>query len=134
MKYPFTAGNFFIRWVLCLFIVFATYNPSRFSYWHWLVETEGLLPYKMFTSFVVVIAYSVVFMVSRKAFDLLGLLLVVGLAISAVWIVFDLGLFSPYTEGVVVVICQVALATVMAIGLSYSHLRSQLSGQVTASS
>lgn len=133
-KAPFHVGNFVIRFVLCLFIVFATYNPSGLSWWHWVKDTEGMWPYKTFSGILVVIAYSVILMVSRKAFDLLGLLLVSGLAASAVWIVFDLELFSPYTDAVVTVIYEVAIATVMAMGLSYSHIRSQLSGQVTASS
>lgn len=132
-KPPFVIGKFLIRFVMCLFIVFATYNPSGVSWWHWVKDTEGMWPYKTFTIILVVIAYSVILMVARKAFDLLGLILVSGLAASAVWIIFDLELFAPYTDAAVRVIYEVAAAWVMAMGLSYSHIRSQLSGQVTTS-
>ena len=33
----FTASSIVVRWLLCTFIVFATYNVTGYSYYHWLV-------------------------------------------------------------------------------------------------
>ena len=31
----FNASSFLVRWVLAMFLVFATYNASGYSYYHW---------------------------------------------------------------------------------------------------
>jgi hypothetical protein len=36
----FTWASFFIRWLAITALVFATYNPSGYSYLHWLTEWQ----------------------------------------------------------------------------------------------
>lgn len=37
----FDLSSFIIRWIICLFLVFATYNPSGYSFFHWIGEADG---------------------------------------------------------------------------------------------
>ncbi|MGY8695158.1 MAG: DUF6524 family protein, partial [Verrucomicrobiia bacterium] len=40
-SYKFDISSFIIRWIVCLFLVFAAYNPSGYSYFHWVGEVDG---------------------------------------------------------------------------------------------
>ena len=56
-----------------------------------------------------------------------GISLITLLSAAALWVLADLGLFSAFDPTMIVMI---AVATVLAIGVSWSHIRQRLSGQV----
>ncbi|CAK0779106.1 conserved membrane hypothetical protein [Gammaproteobacteria bacterium] len=50
-------GQFLFRWLVSLFLLFLTYNPSRYSYYHWVVDGYGDPLQKLVVGITLIIAY-----------------------------------------------------------------------------
>ena len=59
----------------------------------------------------------------------LGIILEIALFGSLVWLFVDLGWLSLSTEGNIAWVVLVALSLILAVGMSWSHIRRRLSGQ-----
>jgi hypothetical protein len=130
-------GFVLVRFLLSLAFVFATYNPSGYSLFHWITDVgAGVLSLKAVVGLALVMVYYAIFRVVFAAFRRSGLI-VAGLA--AVLFVSELAsivvprrsqpfwhfniLLSQY-----IILCAVAI--VVALGVSWSHLIEQLTGQL----
>jgi uncharacterized membrane protein YdbT with pleckstrin-like domain len=130
-------GFFFFRFLLSLLLVFSTYNPTGYSFYHWATDPgEGLLSVKATVALALAMLYYAIFRVVFAAFRRSGLI-VAGLAA----VLFVGGLVSvvvPWRSqphwhfnilvGQYVILCVVAI--VVSFGVSWSHLIEQLTGQL----
>jgi uncharacterized protein DUF6524 len=130
-------GFFVVRFLLSLALVFSTYNPTGYSFYHWVTDFGGgLFSVKVAVAFALAMIYYAIFRVVFAAFRRSGLivaglaavLFVVGLASVVVprrsqpfW-QFNI-LFAQY-----VILCVVAI--VLSFGVSWSRLIEQLTGQL----
>ena len=131
MLETFTFFGLVSRWLLAMFLVLATYNPSGFSYFHWIVDgSDGHWLLKIFLGFVLGIAYGTFIFASLRSLGLIGMLVWGALFTSITWLLIDLGLFVPLSVGTVVTLALVILANVLGIGVSWSYIRGRLSGQL----
>lgn len=131
-QYEFTFSGFLARWLASLFIVFATYNPSGYSYYHW-VMTDGddALSLKVAAGLALATGYLVAARISRSAVGTSGF--VTGLVAV---ILFSYGVASMVSSGgslgtALHYVYLTALATTIAIGISWSHMKHRLTGQRT---
>src|SRR5260221_12356731 len=70
---PFGLAGFVARWLAALFLVFATYNPSGYSYCDWVADFGGgHWVLSAFVTIVLVIAYSTFFLATLRSLVLLG--------------------------------------------------------------
>jgi hypothetical protein len=130
-------GFFLVRFLCSLALVFSTYNPTGYSFYHWITDVgAGLLSLKAIVALTLVMIYYAIFRVVFAAFRRSGLI-VAGLA--AVLFVSELvSLFVPRRSqpfwhfnivlSQYVVLCAVAI--VLSLGVSWSHLIEQLTGQL----
>jgi uncharacterized membrane protein len=65
-----------------------------------------------------------------EALGLLGISLAIGFLFAVVWWLIDAQLLDPGEPRVIAWIVLVIIATVMAIGMSWSFVRRKISGQV----
>ena len=65
-----------------------------------------------------------------RSIKIWGIILVVALIAALVWLIVDLGVLDLANTGTVSWVILIALATLMAIGISWSHIRRRLTGQV----
>ena len=131
MLETFTFLGFVSRWLLAMFLVLATYNPSGFSYLHWIVDgSDGNWLVKIFLGFVLGIAYATFIFASLRSLGLIGMLVWGALFTSITWLLVDLGLFVPLSAGTVVTLALLIIACTMSIGVSWSYIRGRLSGQL----
>ena len=134
---PLPLAFFFARFLFSLALVLATYNPSGYSYYHWMIDLGAGLPsLKVIVALILVMIYYVIFRVVFAAFRRSGLI-VGGLAAL---------LFTIELAGVVVArrsqhswhfyfllsqyITLCAVAIVLSLGVSWSHLIERLTGQL----
>lgn len=116
------------RVLFSLFVVFAVYNPSGRSYWHWLWDGAwGFWP-KLTVGLMLALAHAAIWM------TLLGLLrwrgvLLVALTATSAWVSVSqlIGLGSAGWDGVVVVPLGI-LSMVYAAGLSWSAIHHRIAG------
>lgn len=125
-----------IRFVIALVLVFFTYNPHGTSYFHWLTtyfspakESIVSLPVLAFVGVVLLIIWTIYIRATMRSLGMFGLLLASAFFGALLWVVIDLKWISLSNKVVVLDIILVIIAGVLAIGISWSHIRRRISGQ-----
>jgi hypothetical protein len=122
--------RFVTRWLATMFLVLATYNPSGYSYYHWVSELDiGNWILKLLVALVLGILYATFGLATRRSLGRLGIAAWLLFFAVATWMLVDLGLIRIAGSGTVATIVLVDLANLLAIGLSWSYVRARLSGQ-----
>jgi hypothetical protein len=130
-KAEFSAGDFLTRWLVALALVMVTFNPTPWSYANWLLADRpgDNLPLKALAGVVLLIIYVIFLRSTWRAIGPLGLFL------SALFfgvlrrVLIDYGWLDPHRANLMTWIILVVVATVLANGMSWSHIRRQMSGQ-----
>jgi Family of unknown function (DUF6524) len=130
-------GFFFVRFLLSLGFVFGTYNPTGYSFYHWITDFgAGPLSLKAIVTITLAMIYYAIIRVVVAALRRSGL--VVG-GLAAVLFAIEVAtvivprrshptwhfyfLLSQY-------VALFAIAIVISFGISWSHLIEQLTGQL----
>ena len=128
----FTPLSFLIRFCGALLLVLLTYNPSGYSYFHWVREaigTGGVGPLHFIGGVVILIGWVIYLYASFQALNMLGIVLLVALLAGVVWLLVDMGILRAGSVSQTTWIVLVCVAAVMAIGISWSHIWRRLTGQ-----
>ncbi len=119
-----------IRFLAALILVFATWNPTGWSFVHWLM---GALPnvtaLLVFAGVVLVIGWFLFLHATLESLGLLGIILALAFFGTLTWLVFDLGWLSTGQE-VLSYVVLVVIAAILAVGMAWSHIWRRLSGRV----
>lgn len=121
------------RFVAALALVLLTYNPTRFSFIAWLRKhlAEGTTgPEHWFVLVVLLIGWAVFFRATWRSLGPFGVLLTAGFFGTLVWLLVDRGVVAPVGAQQFVWTAEISLAALLATGLSWSHVRRRITGQV----
>ena len=131
MAAQFTPASFFVRLVLAIVLVFSTYNPSGYSWMHWFMNAVSKTdPFLILAGIALLIGWTIFLNATLKSLDALGVILGAAFlgAILWVFIYYDiLSLDNPSAVGWAVL---TMIAILLAIGISWSHIRRRLTGQL----
>ena len=130
-KQGFGLDSFFIRFVFALIVVFSSYNPEGMSYYHWV--TEALSEFsiiKAFVGVVLLIGWIILIRATLGSLGTIGILLAGAFFGLAIWLIIDVFGLSTDSARVISYIIEVMIASVLSIGVSWSHVRRRISGQV----
>lgn len=122
--------NFLLRWLVSLFLVLATYNPSGRSFYHWALSDDAP------STIVAVIAISLfacflfLFRSSWRSIKPFGMFLLAALLGLFNLMLVDLGIVKVTGNWVVTVMVLLSLSTLLAVGVSFSAIRARLAGQI----
>ena len=123
-------AGFLLRLVAALVLVFATFNPTGHSYAHWVQGGwESPTPPMALAGLVLLTGWVVFGRSTLRAIGMLGTLLAAAFVAVVVWLVASWGWLDPGNSTAITWIVLVALSVILAIGLSWSHLRRRLTGQ-----
>lgn len=125
----FTWERFAIRWGLALALVFATYNPFGYSYYHWAVAEGGSLPLKLLAGVSILIAFVIFVRATLRSIGPVGIGLAAAFFMAIIWLLVDSDLLSLAQSKVLTTIVLFVIASILAIGVSWSHIRRRISGQ-----
>ena len=126
----FNAGSFLLRWGLALILVMGTFNPTQYSYLRWVIDQpEQGLPYKALAGVAILILYVIYLRATFRSIGVVGLGLATAFLAALVWVLVHLGLINVQESNVLTWVILVVLATVLAIGVSWSHVRRRITGQ-----
>ncbi len=123
--------SFIIRFIFATIVVFASYNPESASYFHWIKEEfPTFTVYKGFVGVILVICWIILIRATIGSLGAIGIILATAFFGLLIWLIFDV--FNLPTDNVRVVtyIIQVMIVCVLSIGVSWSHIRRRLTGQV----
>jgi len=128
--FVFSPLSFLVRWVLCVFVVFATYNTSGYSYYHWLTSIgDEDVALRVLVGIVLLITYAVFLMSMWRSMGPFGIAAAVLWLTALIWIIVDWGLLNLDSSHAVATTTEFVLATLLAFGVSTSHAKVRLIGQ-----
>jgi hypothetical protein len=127
----FGLNHFFVRFVCALIVVFATYNPEGLSYYHWAVERlSEFSVLKAFIGVILLVGWIILIRATLGSLGTIGILLSIAFFGLAIWLIIDVLGLSADNARVIGYIIELMLAGVLSIGVSWSHVRRRISGQV----
>jgi hypothetical protein len=129
----FSWSNFVIRLCVALVLVFSSYNPAGLSYYHWaLTSLSDITPVKAFAGLVLLIGWVVYIRATLRSLGTIGITLAIAFFGTLFWMIIDWGIVSADNISAVTYITQTILCLIMATGMSWSHIRRRMSGQIDA--
>lgn len=122
--------GFVWRFAAALALVLATYNPTPWNFLRWALDDwAGNLPVLVLCGLVLLIGYIIYFRATLRSIGPFGIVLVAALIGALLWVLADFGWLNVEDQTVMEWIGLVALALILAIGLSWSLVRRHLTGQ-----
>lgn len=127
----FDAGSFIVRWFVALALVFATFNPTPYSFYNWVRTSEGEnLAFIALAGVVLLILYVIFLRATWRSIGPIGIALAGAFFGAIIWVLIEIGWVDLADGTVMTWIVLFVVATVMAIGISWSHVRRQVTGQL----
>jgi hypothetical protein len=122
--------GFLLCWLFAFVLLAATYNPTQWNYVRWtMTNYEDRLSIAVLAGLILLIGYIIYLRATLRSIGLFGMLLVLAVAGTLIWVLFDQGLINLSDPTVNTWIGIAVLSVVLAIGLSSSIVRRTLSGQ-----
>ena len=128
-------GGVLVRVLAVLFLVSASYNPSGYSYYHWVMRSgSDFWVAKLFLLFVLVTGYIICVNATIRSLGLLlGVPLLLVLA-TLIWLASDRGWLDLSDWLQRTLAFELALVLILGTGVSFSLIRYRLSGQMDSRS
>ena len=130
----FNWSSFLIRFVVAIILVFSTYNPSGNSWVHWVIEAVQNKAYAnpllWLSAVILIIGWAIYLRATARSLGLWGLLLVAALFAALLWMMIYYGWLSLENTSVMGYVALTLLSLLLAIGISWSHLRRRITGQI----
>lgn len=126
-------GNFGTRFLFALILVAATYNPEGYSYIHWaLRDISEFTAFKALAGVILLVGWVIYGRATLRSLGPFGLALAIASFGCLAWVLIDLNWIDTGSLRAVSYLSMFIVSAVMAIGISWSHVRRRLSGQVDA--
>lgn len=127
-------GGVALRVLLAAILVFATFNPEGYSYYHWaiapLVRGDVAFDPLKFLAGVVLLAGWVVFLqATRRSIGPLGALLVAAITGGVIWFLIERRLMTASSGRGMAHVILIVLSIILGVGMSWSHFSRRISGQ-----
>lgn len=114
-----------------MLLVFASYNPSQYSWYHWLIHaTDRFDPVLLFTGVVLLIGWAIYLRATARSLGIVGIILALAFVGSLIWMMVDFGMLSVSNPTVIQYLILFVLSLVLATGMSWSHIRRRMTGQL----
>lgn len=136
MAARFSGQNLLLRLFVALVLVFATYNPEGYSYYHWVIvklpETglPGFDVLKAFVGMVLLIGWVIFLRATLHSLGAIGTLLAVAFFGTLLWLGTDRGIIPSDSQRAISYIVLLIISGVLAAGVSWSHIRRRITGQL----
>lgn len=127
-RYHFTFTSFLLRYLIALVLVYVTYNPSGYSWVHWL-NSDTQLVYKAASGVVLLIVWVMYLRATWNSLGAFGTLLAATVFGVMIWLLIEWGLLALDNTSILLWVVEFILSGVLAVGMSWSHIRRRVSGQ-----
>lgn len=123
--------SFIVRFVFAVVVVFATYNPEGVSYFNWVYdELPDFTVLKAFFGVVLLIGWIILIRATLGSIGFIGVVLAAAFFGLAIWLIVDVFGLSTDNFRVISYIVEIMLASVLSVGVSWSHIRRRVTGQL----
>lgn len=119
------------RMAFAVALVLLTFNPSGYSFYHWLTTPPaGVTAVKATAGVLLLIGWVVCVGTAKVALGLLGMLLGLALFGALAWLLVETGWLSVGDPSSMTWVVLIVLGLVLGVGLSWSLIRARATGQV----
>lgn len=126
-----TASGVVIRFLFALLLVLLSYNPSGYSYFHWVYSTfSDITPYVVLAGIILLIGWGVYIKATLNSLGLIGIIALAALFGCLVWLFIYWGFLSVSDISAMAWVIEILLAALLAVGMCWSHFTRRMSGQV----
>ena len=125
--------SFFWRLLASLALVFITFNPSGNSYFHWVSDafSAGDIQAVHYFAGAILLACWAIFVKSTiDSLGSMGTILSMAIIGTGIWLLIDMGVINADSTSAITWLLLIALAILLAAGLSWAHLKRRITGQV----
>ncbi|MCB1677102.1 MAG: hypothetical protein KDI16_00280 [Halioglobus sp.] len=130
MARGFNAGSFLGRWVFAAALVFGTYNPTDYSYLSWVFSANATFgPVLALVGVLLLIGWIIFLRATFMSMGWLGIILGAAFFSCLIWLLVDLGWLNINAPGTISWLALLLLSVLLAVGMSWSHIRRRLTGQ-----
>ncbi len=127
----FNIGNFLIRLILAIALVFATYNPSGYSWYHWLVNSNFAVdPIIILAGILLLIGWIIFLRATLRSLGAAGTVLAMAFFGVIVWALIYYKWLSLDNVTAMQYVALLVLSAILATGMSWSHIRRRMTGQL----
>ncbi len=127
----FSSSNFGMRFLFSAILVFATYNPEGYSYYDWVKNVIPAVTIEQAFEGVLLIIGRVIYLrATLRSLGFIGLILAFAFFGLLIAMLFKWGWISLDASKMVAYVIEVLLAVILAVGMSWSHIRRRMSGQM----
>jgi len=120
-----------LRIAAAVALVMATYNPTGYSFYHWLTAAPmGITAIKALLGIALLIGWIVCLRTAFVALGWLGVILGAGLLGALAWVFVDMQWLDLGAPSAIAWLSLLILGTLLGVGLSWSLIRARLTGQV----
>ena len=126
----FNALSFFVRFLFAILLVFLTFNPSGYSWVHWLASDTAAV-YKAVTGIILLIGWVIYLRATWYSLGPIGTIIAAAFFGVFIWLLVEWGLISLENSSVILWVVEFVLSGVLSVGMSWAHIRRRLSGQYT---
>jgi len=128
VRRDFTFLSFLWRLLFAALLVFLTYNPSDYSWVDWLFSDVPLV-YKVGSGIVLLIGWVMFLRATWNSLGPVGTVLAAAFFGVVIWLLIEWNILSLDSAAVFQWVVLVILTGVLAVGMSWSHVRRRISGQ-----
>lgn len=126
-----TATGIALRFIFALLLVLLTYNPTPYSYYHWFATSlSSITPYIAIAGLVLLIGWAIYIRATLRSLGFIGILLAGAFFGCFIWLLVYWGVLTLEKFSTLAWVTEVLLAALLTVGMSWSHIRRRLSGQV----
>ena len=114
-------------------LVLATYNPSDFSYYDWVMSALGngtLGALHFLAGVLLAIGWTIYLVATFRSLGPLGLVLGAAFFVALVWVLIEFDILKLHSASSITWVVLVCLSALLAIGVSWSHIWRRLTGQL----
>ncbi|MBK6307983.1 MAG: hypothetical protein IPF47_20530 [Gemmatimonadetes bacterium] len=127
-------GGVAARVVAAAVLVFSTYNPEGYSFYHWAVapllqDIKSFDAVKFLAGTVLLAGWVVYIQATRRSIGWMGALLVTAIAGGVIWLLIDRHLVSATSSRGITNVVLIAVSIVLGVGMSWSHFSRRITGQ-----
>lgn len=126
----FTPLGFLLRLIAAIVLVLCTFNPTGYSYVHWVATVfPHLTPVQAIVGIVLLVGWIVYLTATMRSIGFIGVGIALAFFAALVWLIASWGWLDPHNTTAMTWVVLVVSATILAVGMSWSHIRRRLTGQ-----
>jgi hypothetical protein len=126
----FTPFGFLLRFVAAIVLVLCTFNPSGYSFVHWVAGVfPHISPLQAIVGIALLAGWIVYLTATMRSIGVIGVGIALAFFAAVVWLVASWGWLDPHNTTAMTWVVLLICAAILAVGISWSHIRRRLTGQ-----